>query len=544
MGSIDTQTLHGTLNLDAVIIGAGFSGIYLLRKLRDDLKMNVKIFETASDIGGTWYWNRYPGARVDSPAPSYGFTSEKTWKSWIWTEKYPDQKELKAYFDHLDRELGIRKDCFFNSEVIGATFDTGSCKWTVKTKDGKSATASHIVVAVGFASKPYTPDWQGLDSFKGTIYHSSHWPEESVDVRGKKVAIIGTGSTGVQITQEWAKEAAETFVFQRTPNLCLPMRQSQLSRLSQEKEKAGYNDYFAYCAKTFGGLDYEQTPRATFDDSPADRKDFYEQLYEEGGFRLWYKTYQDVLIDPAANREAYDFWARKTRARITDPTKRDLLAPLEPPHPFGTKRPSLEQDYYEVFNQPHVHIVDTKSYPIAEIKPEGIVTADGRCHEVDIIAVATGFDAMTGCLKRLGLKDIHGIDLAERWKDGSSTYLGMAISGFPNLFLPYSLQAPTAFANGPTIIEFQGDWIASIIEKMENENVGYISATEEAASAWGDEVNAVSNLTLLPLAKSWYMGSNIPGKHVQALNYIGGLPTYKQRCNDVLSRDFLGFIKA
>lgn len=532
------------LELDALIIGAGFSGIYILHKLRDEMNMRVKIFEASSDIGGTWNNNRYPGARVDSPVPLYGYTLPKVWTDWIWTEKYPGQKELKSYFDHVDRSLDIRKDCLFHSDVNDARFDPKAGRWLVQTRDGKSASARYLVVAVGFASKSYTPDWPGLDTFRGTIYHSAHWPMAGVDVTSKKVAIIGTGSTGIQIAQEWMKEAAETIIFQRSPNLCLPMRQRQLDADQQKVDKTGYNDLFRYCATTYGGLDYQGTPRNTLDDTPEQREAFLEKLYADGGFKLWSKNYQDLLLDAAANRAVYDFWARKTRARITDPVKKDILAPLEPPYPFGTKRPSLEQNFYELCDQSNVHIVDTKRYPVAGLCPEGIMTTDGKCHEVDIIAVATGFDAMTGGLKQLGLRDLNGVGLEERWEDSLSTYLGISISGFPNMFLPYSVQAPTAFSNAHATIESQGNWISSVIAKMERENVGYITATKEAASGWNDEVNAINNATLMPQTKSWYMGANIPGKPVQALNYLGGLPTYRQRCNAVLTQDFVGFAKA
>lgn len=536
---------HCTLNLDALIVGSGFSGIYLLHKLRDELRLNVKVFEAEADIGGTWNNNRYPGARVDCPIPLYAYSLPKVWQSWTWTELYPGQKEIKAYFHHVDRVLGVRKDCLFESRVNEGTFDPSADRWTVRTADGKVATAKYLIVAVGFASKSYLPDWKGLQSFQGTIYHSAHWPKtEEVNVQGKKVAVIGTGSTGIQIFQEWAKVAEEAFLFQRTPNLCLPMRQQELDASQQAKDKRKYTSYLAECAATFGGLDYQPTPKNTFDASEEERQAFWENLYQLGGFRLWQNNYQDFVTSLSANREAYDFWARKTRERIHDPKKRDLLAPLEPPHPFGAKRPSLEQDFYEQFNKTNVHIVDTKSHPIVAVTPTGIATSDGRIHEVDIIAVATGFDAVTGGLLRMGLRDNNGVGLDERWKDGMSTYLGMAISGFPNMFLPYSLQAPTAFANGPSLIELQGDWIANLISKMEKEKVQSVVATPEAESAWNDEVNAITNMTLLPLAESWYMGSNIPGKPVQSLNYLGGLPTYRDKCARVLQEDFYGFWKA
>lgn len=411
---------------------------------------------------------------------------------------------------------------------------------------GKVATAKYLIVAVGFASKEYLPDWKGLDSFQGRVYHSAHWPhaDHEVDVKGKKVAVIGTGSTGIQIFQEWAREADEAFLFQRTPNLCLPMRQQKLNAGYQVKDKKDYEGYLAESALTFAGLDYQPIPINTFDASEEEREAHWENLYQLGGFRFWQNNFQDFMTNLDANREAYNFWVRKTRARIQDPKKRDLLAPLEPPHAMGTKRPSLKQDFYEQFNKSNVHVVDAKSQPIVDVTPTGIVTADGKVHEVDIIAVATGFDAVTGGLFRLGLKDVNGAGLDERWKDGMSTYLGMSISGFPNMFLPYSLQAPTAFSNGPTLIEYQGDWITSLISKMEKENVRSVTATPKAESDWNDEVNTAANMTLLPLTDSWYMGSNIPGKPVQSLNYIGGLPTYRERCAKVLDEDFFGFSKA
>ncbi|KAE8375822.1 hypothetical protein BDV26DRAFT_266909 [Aspergillus bertholletiae] len=322
------------------------------------------------------------------------------------------------------------------------------------------------------------------------------------------------------------------------------MRQQELDASQQAKDKNEYEAYIAECALTFAGLEYQPTPTNTLDVSEEEREAHWENLYRMGGFRFWQNNFQDFLTSLPANRESYNFWARKTRARIQDPKKRDLLAPLEPPYPFGTKRPSLEQDFYEQFNKPNVHVVDTNSHPIVDVTRTGILTADGKTHDVDIIAVATGFDAVTGGLLRLGLKDVNGVGLDQRWKDGMSTYLGMAISGFPNMFLPYSLQAPTAFANGPTLIELQGNWIASMISKIEQESIRSLTATPQAESAWNDEVNAITNMTLLPLANSWYMGSNIPGKPVQSLNYLGGLPTYRQKCAKVLDEDFFGFAKA
>ncbi|KAL3442011.1 hypothetical protein BJX65DRAFT_321794 [Aspergillus insuetus] len=506
---------NGTMDLDALIIGAGFSGIYLLHKLRDELKLNVKIFEAENSIGGTWNKNRYPGARVDCPIPLYAYWSPEVFESWTWTELYPGQKEIKAYFDYVDRVWDVSKDSFLNSRVNDASFDDSLRKWTVRTTDGKVVTVKYLLVA-----EPY---------------HSAHWPEDiELDVKGKRIAVIGTGSTGVQIFQEWAKFAEEATLFQRTPNLCLPMRQKKLSAEEQTNDKSDYPDYLAECATTFSGLEYQPFPKNTFDGTEEEIEAYWENLYDLGGFRFWQKKLPGLYHQPRGESGSVQ-----------------LLGSQDAP--FGAaraaasircKEPSLEQDFYEQFNKPNVHIVDTNRHPVVELTPTGIATADGKVHQVDVIAVATDFDAVTGGLLQLGLKDVNGVGLEERWKDGMSTYLGMAISGFPNMFLSYSLQAPTAFANGQTLIEFQGDWIASCIRKMETESIRSITATPEAESGWSDEVNTVANMTLLPLSKSWYMGSSIPGKPVQSLIYVGGLPTYRQRCAKVLEGDFCGFKKA
>jgi cation diffusion facilitator CzcD-associated flavoprotein CzcO len=531
---------NGTvLELDAVIVGAGFSGIYTLLKLRDELGLNVKIIDAGSDLGGTWHWNTYPGARVDCPAPTYGFGIEEVWKSWNWSEVYPGQQEIQSYFGHVDKVLSVRKDCIFNSRVISAHFNPAKAKWTIRTDDGRTAVAQHFVPAVGFATKQYIPAWKGVELFEGIIHHSSLWPKEGVDVRGKRVAIIGTGSTGVQIIQEWAKEAAETHVFQRTPNLCLPMDQMKLDSAAQHNMQAQTGDLFARSRLTGGGLPDDGPSKMFSEFSFEDCENAVNQLYDQGGFRLWAGAYKDLLLNSEANRVTYDIWAKRTRQRIQDPVKRDLLAPLEPPHPFGTKRPSLEQDYYEQFNKPNVHIVDTKTHPIVELTPRGIMTEDGKVYEVDVIAIATGFDASTGSLGEMGICDVNGIDLGTRWsKEAVSTFLGLMVSGFPNMFLPYSVQAPTPFTNGPVFIEFQAEFIRDIIRKMKVKNIQMIDARPTAAQGWRDQILKISEMTLLPEAKSWYMGANIPGKRVELLYFYGGIPAYRGACENALTTGF------
>jgi cation diffusion facilitator CzcD-associated flavoprotein CzcO len=457
------------------------------------------------------------------------------WKTWNWSEVYPAQPELQAYFQHVDRILSVSKDCIFNSRVISAQFNTS--KWTIKTDNGQTMRAKFFIPAVGFASQKYVPSWKGIDSFQGTVHHSSHWPKD-VDVRGKRVAIIGTGSTGVQIVQEWAKQASETFVFQRTPNLCLPMHQKKLDSIARDKMRDETAELFARSWDNVGGLPYEGIAKLFADYSPEECDKALNQLYNEGGFRYWAGAYVDLLLNPQGNRVAYDVWAKRTRERINDPIKRDLLAPLDPPHPFGVKRPSLEQDYFEQFNKPNVYVINTNAHPIVEVTPRGVLTADGKLHEVDVIAIATGFDASTGALGSMGICDVHGVDLGKRWQKGVSTFLGLMVHGFPNMFLPYSVQAPTPFTNGPVFIEFQANFIRDVIQKMRS---GCIQAMEPQLTAvqdWQAQMRAISEMTLFTKAKSWYTGANIPGKTVELLYYYGGIPRYRDACEDALGRGF------
>ena len=449
-----TETYADDLETDVLIVGAGFGGIYLLHKLRDELGYNCKIYEAGKDLGGIWHWNCYPGARVDSNVPIYEYSIEKVWRDWTWTEKYPAFPELREYFEHVEKQLHIKKDVAFDTKVVSAQFDKETGKWIVKTADGKTARAKYFIAAIGFAAKRYFPDWKGLDTFKGIIHHSSFWPEEGVDVKGKRIAVIGTGSTGVQIAQECAPEAAELTVFQRTPNLALPMRQKKITREEQNAKKDMYPQIYQDRLKTFAGFQFDFSKKKTFDDSPEEREAFYESLWQEGGFNPWIGTYDDMLYEAGPNREAYNFWAKKTRARIHDPEKRDILAPLEPPHAFGTKRPSLEQNYYEQFNRPNVHVVDVKKTPITEVKPNGIMTSDGKLHEVNIIALATGFDSATGGMKNMGLKDVNGVELTETWKEGAWSYLGMTCHNYPNMFFlygPHGMFSPLSLLTEPTV---------------------------------------------------------------------------------------------
>jgi cation diffusion facilitator CzcD-associated flavoprotein CzcO len=556
----ENSTYAKELTCDVLIVGAGFGGVYLLHKLRDEVGLNVKIFEAANELGGVWRWNCYPGARVDTQVPVYEYSIEKVWKNWTWSQKYPDYSELRNYFHHVDKTLDIRKDVSFNTRVVGSQFDSESKTWEVKTEDGRTAHCKYLINAIGFAAKRHFPDWKGLTDFKGELHHSSFWPNEGVDVKGKRIAVIGTGSTGIQIAQQTAKEAASVTVFQRTPNLCLPMRQRNLTKQEQDEAKHTYPDIYRKRLTTFAGFSYDYVEKDTFDDNEEEREKFFEELWEEGGFKFWLAGYQDLLFDSKANDQAYRFWVKKTRARIADPRKRDILAPLKAPHAWGTKRPSLEQDFYEMMDKPENDVVNVRETPITEFTETGIVTSDGKLREFDIIALATGFDSVTGGMKNMGLKDTEGKDLAERWKTGTWTYLGMTCNGFPvsdiinrlqewnlltdtlqNMFFLYGAQGPTAFSNGPTCVEVQGDWIVDAIATMQKTNKSTIEATREAETQWHALVTELSDKTLFPGTDSWYMGANIPGKPREQLNFPGGFPRYEKECRDALD-GFKGFI--
>ncbi|MCJ1357504.1 MAG: hypothetical protein MMC33_007500 [Icmadophila ericetorum] len=506
------DTYSKDLETEVLIVGAGFGGLYLLYKLRE-LGYKCKLYEAGTDMGGVWHWNCYPGARVDTNIPIYEYSIDKVWEDWYWEEKFPGYAELRRYFNHVEKKLDLKKDIAFNTRVIGAEFDQNTSKWVVKSEDGKQAKADYFILACGFAAKRHFPDYPGLDTFEGIMHHSSFWPNEDVDVKDKRVAVIGTGSTGVQITQETAhKDNFKSLTaFVRTPNLCLPMRQKKVTKEEQDAQRPKYPEQFKHRLTTFAGFSYDFVKRKTFDDTAEEREAFFEQLWDHGGFEFWLATYEDMLFDKAANRAAYDFWAKKTRPRINDPKTRDILAPLEPPHAFGTKRPSLEQDYYEQFNKPNVHVIDVNQNHIKEFQPKGIVTADGQLHEFDVIALATGFDSVTGGMKSMGLKGIDGIDLSEKWRTG-----------------------PTAFSNGPSCVEVQADWILDAIQKLKQDHIAFINPTKDAEESWRQTVKEISDKSLFPGTSSWYMGANVPGKPREQLNYAGGLPLYQKECRESL----------
>ncbi|KAF9885388.1 hypothetical protein FE257_013006 [Aspergillus nanangensis] len=532
-----------TEKLDALIVGAGFAGIYLLHQLRQR-GFKAKIIEVGSGLGGVWHWNRYPGARADTQYPLYAYSMPEVYNGWTWKTDYATSADLRGYFNHVDAQLNVTEATVFNTKVQSAAFDEQSNTWNVVCDTGKTFQSAFFIPAIGFSAKRYIPEWEGLDSFEGVIHHSSFWPPEGVDVAGKRVAVLGSGSTGVQITQEWASEIGDEGdlkMFQRTPNLCCPMKERALSEDEQNQDKESYDAIFRARLSTFGGFRFQPRPEKMLEASPEDRQELFEKLWEMGGFRFLMNNYSDMNRNLEANHHAYAFWRSKTLPRINDPIVADLLAPEKPPHPFGAKRLALEVNFYEQFNRPNVHVVDTKTHPITRFAPKGIVTADGTLHKLDVVAVATGFDGITGGLNDIAIRGCDGRYLAEKWKTGVLTYLGMTSSGFPNLFFTFGPQAPTAFSNGPTCVEIQGDWIVRTLEHMRAKNVKRIDAVPESEHEWKQLVQNFSQTNLRHFTASWYNGANIPGKVQEPLNFAGGIPYYIETLKGVVEKDYKGF---
>ncbi|USW55086.1 Putative FAD/NAD(P)-binding domain, FAD/NAD(P)-binding domain superfamily [Septoria linicola] len=522
------------LEVDALVVGGGFGGVFCWWSLRE-AGLNTVIYEAGTDLGGTWRWNCYPGAMVDSEVPEYQLSIPATWKTHNWPNNYPTYKDLRAYFDHCDKVLGIKEQTAFESVVVGADFNIKEGRWHVKTADGRTAKAKYLVVAAGFAAKRYLPEeWKDVDKFQGVMHHSSFWPDEEMSVKGKKCAIIGTGATGVQITQAWGPTAGEVKVFQRTPNLTVPMRQRPLTDKEQNEAKKWYPELFDFREKCFGGFLYDFYERDAYEDTPEEREAFLEKLWQDGGFRYWVANYRDYLVDAKANRAVYDFWQKKQAARIKDPRKRDILVPKEPPHPWGVKRPCLEHSYFEQFNRPNVDVIDIKNNPIVRFDEKGFFLQDGTHYDFDVICIATGFDITTGGMTAMGLTSINGEKLKDQWKKAAYTYLGTTIAGYPNMFHLYGPQGPTLLSNGPTSIEVQGRWITDVIKQCEREGIKYINPTDSASRAWKSKINELSDKTLFPTTKSTYMGGSDPKKAFEQTCYCGGLYQYGKDIRAVL----------
>ncbi|ESK89538.1 cyclopentanone -monooxygenase [Moniliophthora roreri MCA 2997] len=531
--------------LDIVIVGAGFAGIHQLIRLRKLGGLSIQVLEEASDLGGLWYWNNYPGKLSSFPYSSTHTDSlpfPEVYEEWDQAESFATRDDILRYFRIVDNKFDVKRDIRFNSKVVSAHWDGTNYHWNTITADGAVFHSKYLLLCIGFAAKMYIPDWKGVGSFKGTVYHTSRWPQEGADFKGKRVGVIGTGATGVQVIQTIFDQCDSLTVFQRTPNIALPMR---LLKLNKEDRRS---DHFPTVLhrrlQTFAGFSYDflydENP---FDVPPEERELHFEKLWEKGGLRFWLATYSKIFYDPKIGQECYEFWRRKTAPRVKDPAVRELLVPSKPLHHFGIRRHSLEQRYYEAFNHPTTKLVDIRGNAIEEITPKGVKTADGTEYEFDILIFATGFDAMTGGMRQIDIRGRNGLSLLEKWNDATRTCLGMAINGFPNMFFVYGPQAPSAFANGPSCIDVQSEWVTRCIDYMEKNGCKTIDATPEAEEEWTNLSNDLMNKTLfLDVASSWHTGSNIPGKRVEALNFFGGLPMYVKKIGESADSGYTGFI--
>ncbi|CAK7238080.1 hypothetical protein SEUCBS140593_010309 [Sporothrix eucalyptigena] len=530
-------------NVDVLIIGAGFGGCYALYRLRQK-GFTTHLFEAGSTLGGVWHWNTYPGARVDSEIPYYQYSMPEVWRKWNWSERFPSGEELKAYFKHVDETLKLSQDITYNANVVDVQYDEVTATWTVKTESGHSAVCRYLICATGSSFKPHFPAFENMATYKGQLIHSTRWPNnaDANITKGKRVAVVGSGATAVQCTQEIAKQAQHLTVYIRTASISLPMFQRPLSEFEQRVNKSIYSGLLERCRATKSGLGYDPRPGSTFDLTDAEREELWEELWKRGGFNFNQANHRDFLTNEKAGRMMYDFWAKKTRARMTNHEKAAFLVPTDPPFAFGTKRSSLEQDYYECIDQDNVDVVDLKANPIIEFTEKGIVCQDGIERQFDIVVMATGFDAMTGSLTNMNVKGRDGITFRERWgADGVFTHLGLCSSGCPNLFMVYGPQAPTAFTNGPVFLEVQVDIIVDFLKKMRSQKIKSIEAQRPAEEKWKQAIQDANAKTLLGQTDSWYMGANIPGKKREQLNYLGGIQQYEVECRASLDNNFAGF---
>jgi len=527
------------VKFDAIIVGAGVGGLYAIYRLRK-LGLRVRAFEAGAGVGGTWYWNRYPGCRCDVESMEYSYSfSDELQQEWHWPERYGTQPEILRYINHAADRFDLRHDIEFNTRVKEASFDSKTSTWTVTTDKGDTATARFCIMATGNLSTPRTPNYPGLESFQGTWYHTGLWPHDGVDFTGLRVGVIGTGSSGVQSIPIIAKQATQLYVFQRTANFSLPARNGPMDSATERAHKAEYPERRRAAYDTpFGIAGYPPPEKSALEASEEERRRAYEAKWADGGSISFLYSYTDLLLNKKSNQTASEFVRQKIRATVKDPRTAELLCPND--HPIGTKRLILDTDYYETYNRDNVTLVDIRSKPITEITPSGLRTADAD-YALDAIVFATGFDAMTGAMKDIDIHTDAGMSIRAKWEDGPRTYLGIMIAGFPNLFMITGPQSPGVKSQMILACEHHVDWIADCVQYLRNRGASCIEAEEDAETAWLQHSNAVADRTLYPLANSWYIGANIPGKPRVFMPYVGGVSAYKKKCDEVAARGYEGF---
>jgi cation diffusion facilitator CzcD-associated flavoprotein CzcO len=526
---------------DVIVVGAGFSGLYMLHRLRE-LGLSARVYEAGDNVGGTWYWNRYPGARCDSESHYYCYSfSKELLQEWSWTERYPAQPEILRYLSHVADRFALRPDIQFNTRINAAVYDAASNRWEISTNDGGRVTAKYFITAVGCLSVTNTPKIKGLESFRGKRYHTGAWPHEGVDFTGQRVGVIGTGATAIQAIPEIAKQAKHVSVFQRTPNYAVPGRNRPMDPEFMRHVKANYEEIWRKARTSRGGMPMDPGDRSALEVSPEERQRIYETAWEKGGFYLFGETFNDLLVNQEANDTVAEFIRSHIREAARDPAVAESLSPHD--HPFATKRPPLENGYYDTFNRDNVTLVDIRRSPIEEITPTGLRTRDSEC-ELDSIVFATGFDAMTGGLFKIDIRGRDGLGLKQKWEAGPRTYLGVASHGFPNMFMITGPQSPSVLSNMVVSIEQHVEWISDCIKYACERDIAYIEPLPASEDAWVAHVNEVAEGTLYPKVNSWYTGANIPGKPRVFTPYVGGVGNYRKICDDVAAKGYEGFALA
>jgi cation diffusion facilitator CzcD-associated flavoprotein CzcO len=531
------QTNHGS-EFDAVVIGAGFAGLYMLHRLRE-VGFKVRVYESADGVGGVWHWNRYPGLRCDSESICYNYTfSEELYKEWTWTSKYPEQQEVLSYLNFVADKFDLRQNIQFNTRVTAAHYEEENNSWQIHMDNGETVSAKYFITAIGALSAANIPKFKGIENFQGEWYHTGRWPHEEVNFKGKRVGVIGTGSSGIQIIPKIAEEAVHLTVFQRTPQYSLPARNHLLDPEFIRQTKENYSELKEQIRGSMSGLLYKRSDRSALDDTPEERLQVYEDAWEIGGLAMT-STYKDLSVNEKANETVAEFVRTKIREIVQDPKVADKLMPS---YYFGTKRPTLNTNYYETYNRDNVILVDVKSTPIEEITSTGLRTAETE-YELDTIIFATGYDAMTGPLFKIDIRGKDGLSLKEKWGNGAETrtYLGIATAGFPNMFMITGPESPSVLTNVPTSIEQHVEWIGDCLENLREKGVDTIEATELAEEAWSKHCKQVADYTLFPKTDSWYTGANIADKPRGFLIYLGGLAPYGQKINDVAAKEYEGF---
>ena len=520
---------------DVIVIGAGVTGLYSLYRFRE-LGFSVRAFEDASGVGGTWYWNRYPGARFDSESYTYGYSfSEELLQEWDWKELYSGQPENERYLNYVADKFDLRQDIEFNARIESAHFLEDENLWHIKTRDGRQAKGQFLITAVGLLSAHYVPEFEGLDSYQGAWCHTGRWPKEGMDLAGKRVGVIGTGATAVQLITEIAKEVGHLTVFQRTANYCAPLRNREIDDEMQAEIKAAYPEIFKKCMETPGSFVHEFDTRSALEVSPEERLERYEDLWAEPGFKKWLSNFYDVLLPGEANEDYAEFVRNKIRERVHDPAVAEMLTPKD--HMFGSKRLPCESGYYEVYNQDNVLLVDVRKAPIERFTPTGLRLADGSQFDFDVIIFATGYDAVTGSLNRIDIRGVGGESLKDKYAGGPRTYMGISSHGFPNLFTVNSASVGNFVRAAEPLV----DWVCETIRFVRDNEYARISPTVEAEDEWVRHVNEEGAKLLRTQADSWFVGANIPGKARALLTAPDSAPAMRARRAEVAANGYQGF---